>query len=475
MRLNQAFAALLFTLPVMLTATAAMAQPISYQGRVSESGGAPVGDYEIGFQVFDSLFGGSPIGVALERSVTLSEADNGVFAFDDLDFGAGVFGGADRWLEISVKKLSDGGFTTLGPRQAIRPTPYSLFAESSGTTLNDAHLQGNQISNAGGNPFVVAGLTQIGTGSTNGFLQLFMTGTPDRILQFGSVPGFGGQTRWFDEAGTTIGLLEADPGGNGLAMRLSGNGGVLEWDGDLGGMPGSRFFVTGPESGFTFDTSLTGDDAFVLPDNVISMDEIGGEMGLASDAQTAGITLNQNFQTIISRSITVPGPGNVVVLASGSTSVQRLSNSVGLMVLGVSDSPTSLPDTQQMVLQIGPNGISGFYNWPITAHGVFETPVAGTFTFYFNGNSSGFATPRVFDANITLLYIPTAYGDVTPSLLAQDGGYSTDGPTRGGMTEADILQEQLAEQVRAMEALKAEQERMREMIEEMKSRAGDDS
>lgn len=452
------------------------AEPISYQGRVSDAGAEPVGDYDIGFQIFDSAFGGSPVGTSVVRSVTLAEGDNGVFAFDDLDFGAGVFTGADRWIEISVKRSSDGAFTTLGPRQPVRATPYAIYAENAGVSLQDAYLRGNTITEVGGNHLVIAALTQIGTPTSSGYLRLFMSGSSFPAIQSGSIFGFGGQTRWYDENGANIAYLEADQQGAGASLRLVGASSIFEWDANVSaGIPGSRFSITGPTSGMSFHTAVAGDGALVLPASSVSSEEIADEAGLASDAQSSGVTLNQNFQTIISRSITVPGPGNVVVLASGSTSVQRISNAVGIMVLGVSDAPTSLPDTQQMVLQIGPNGITSFFNYPVTAHGVFETPAAGTYTFYFNGNSQGFGTPRVFDANITLLYVPTTYGDVTPTLLAPDGGYDISGPVRGPKTEQELLKERLAEQDRALRELRAEQERMRRQLEKMHEMTGGDS
>ncbi|MEM9372449.1 MAG: hypothetical protein AAGA55_02295 [Planctomycetota bacterium] len=448
------------------------ADPISYQGRINESGVAADGTYDIRFQVFDASAGGSAIGVAVERTAVLSAEDGGLFSFDDLDFGDGVFTGEDRWIEVGVRVSGGGAFTTLAPRQPVRATPYAQYAQDAGVSLDDAFRNGATIFNDGPNPVVFRGLTQFGAASqANGFLQMFMIDSPSSILQFGSVPGLGGQTRWFDELGATIALLQADLEGSGVSLRLVGDGGVMEWDGDLGGSGpgGSRLFLTGPESGFSFSTGLTGDAALELPADAVSSVEIFDEAGLASDAANAGTTLNNSMQPILSRSITVPGPGYVIVLANGAISVQRLSNANGLMTIGVSDTPNSLPSTQQNVLQIPPIGVTGFYNWPASAHGVFEVPTDGTFTFYFNGTASGFGQPRIFDPNLTLLYIPTSYGDVTPTLIAPDGGYSSDAPIRGPLTDAEVLREQLREQARAIEQMRAMQESMRLQLEALRA------
>lgn len=448
------------------------ADPISYQGRIAESDAPADGSYDFNFQVFNAAIGGSPIGAAVQRTAVLSAEDNGLFAFDDLDFGDDVFTGEDRWIEVSVRQTGGGAFTTLAPRQAVRATPYALFAQNADVSLDEAYRAGNVISNEGQDPVVFRGLTQFGQASSaNGFSQYFMIASASPILQFGSVPGLGGQTRWFDELGATIALFQADLEGSGLAMRLFGDGGVMEFDADQGpGIPGTRFFITGPTSGMSFNSGLAGDDSFQLPVDAIGQDEIAGEMGFASDAENVGVNLGVNFQPVLSRSITVPGPGHVVALANGSVAIGGFAQNVGIIVLGVSDVPDDIPDTQNNVLQVPFQGVNGFFNWPVSAHGVFEVPSAGMYTFYFNANANaGFNNPRMFDPNLTLLYIPTTYGEVTPTLLAPGGGYSLDAPVRGGLTDAEILAERVREQQRSIEAMRAAQDAMRAELDALRA------
>src|SRR6185295_5440108 len=46
-----------------------------------------------------------------------------------LDFGAGMFNGQARWMEIQVRyPAATGTWTTLSPRQAMLPTPYAITA-----------------------------------------------------------------------------------------------------------------------------------------------------------------------------------------------------------------------------------------------------------------------------------------------------------------------------------------------------------
>jgi len=56
---------------------------------------------------------------------------NGLFTVQ-MDFGAGVWNGQINWLEIAVETNTGNSFSTLSPRQQITPTPYAIFATTSG-------------------------------------------------------------------------------------------------------------------------------------------------------------------------------------------------------------------------------------------------------------------------------------------------------------------------------------------------------
>lgn len=59
-----------------------------------------------------------------------------------LNFGAGVFNGANRWLEIAARTNGGGAFTVLSPRQAITATPYALTAGNLSGPLPGTQLTG---------------------------------------------------------------------------------------------------------------------------------------------------------------------------------------------------------------------------------------------------------------------------------------------------------------------------------------------
>ena len=104
----------------------AQTSTVTYQGRLTDSASPANDTYEMQFSLFGSVAGNDQIGSTISNSsVTVT---NGVFTVQ-LDFSpATPFAtGADRWLQIAVRKASGpAGFTTLSPRQQITSSPYSI-------------------------------------------------------------------------------------------------------------------------------------------------------------------------------------------------------------------------------------------------------------------------------------------------------------------------------------------------------------
>jgi hypothetical protein len=94
---------------------AAQGTAFTYQGRLSFNGGTTNGSYDLRFTIYDLAANGNAIAGPLTNiNVAVS---NGLFT-TLLDFGAAVFIGPARWLEIGVRTNgSSGDFMTLTPRQ----------------------------------------------------------------------------------------------------------------------------------------------------------------------------------------------------------------------------------------------------------------------------------------------------------------------------------------------------------------------
>ncbi len=145
----------------------------TYQGNLAKNDGPAGGEYDFRFTLFDSEVGGTQVGDIVEvDNVTVTEGLFGV----ELDFGANVFTGAARYLEIGVQAVGGSGYTVLTPRQVINPAPYALYAHSAGSvpwsgltevpadfsdntdddTLNDLTCAANQIAKWNGSSWICA-------------------------------------------------------------------------------------------------------------------------------------------------------------------------------------------------------------------------------------------------------------------------------------------------------------------------------
>ena len=112
--------------------TRAQGTAFTYQGWLAHGGAAANGSYDLAFSVYDAATNATPIPPALTNFATL--VSNGSFVVT-LDFGPGMFTGAERWLGISVRPSRTGSFTDLRPWQPLTPSPYAVMAGSASNLL----------------------------------------------------------------------------------------------------------------------------------------------------------------------------------------------------------------------------------------------------------------------------------------------------------------------------------------------------
>ncbi|MEM7114989.1 MAG: pectinesterase family protein [Chloroflexota bacterium] len=109
-----------------MVAMAALGTEFAYRDTLINSAGAPVnGTFDFEFSLYDDLTAGSQIGITIAQTL---DVNGGLFS-TSLDFGADAFNGEERYLEIALRPIGGGGFTTLTPRRPILPIPYALYAE----------------------------------------------------------------------------------------------------------------------------------------------------------------------------------------------------------------------------------------------------------------------------------------------------------------------------------------------------------
>jgi hypothetical protein len=125
----------------------------TYQGRLNNGGNPVNGLYDLNFSLFTTSNGIGQVGATVTNTAT--PVSNGLFSVL-LNFGPGIFTGADLWLQIGVRTNNGGAFSPLNPLQAITPTPYAIFATGASNlsgTLPASQLTGSLPSGLLGGTF----------------------------------------------------------------------------------------------------------------------------------------------------------------------------------------------------------------------------------------------------------------------------------------------------------------------------------
>ena len=132
---------------VLLAASSTLAQTTSFthQGALTDNAIPASGHYDFQFKLFDT----ATVGTGAQQGATLTvpnvQVTAGIFTVE-LDFGASVFDGTARFLEISVRAAgSSDPFTVLSPRPPIGSSPYAVRSASAGaadTATNATQLGG---------------------------------------------------------------------------------------------------------------------------------------------------------------------------------------------------------------------------------------------------------------------------------------------------------------------------------------------
>jgi hypothetical protein len=109
---------------------AAVGTGFTYQGRLLDGGSPATGVYDVRFTLWDAGAAGTQQGATLTFDDL--NVSSGLFTVL-LDFGAGVFTGSPRYLQMEVKPGASGAFTPLSPRQFLAPVPYAIYADTAGS------------------------------------------------------------------------------------------------------------------------------------------------------------------------------------------------------------------------------------------------------------------------------------------------------------------------------------------------------
>ncbi|HEY6120708.1 MAG TPA: tail fiber domain-containing protein [Pyrinomonadaceae bacterium] len=133
---------LLLVLGSLAISIKAQTTTFTYQGKLNDTGAPATGTYLMEFKLYDLPSTGNQIGSTISNPNVV--VTNGIFTVN-LDFGSSPFAGADRYLQIGVKRIASDPFTILSPRQQIASSPYAiqtLKAQQANIALDSQKLGG---------------------------------------------------------------------------------------------------------------------------------------------------------------------------------------------------------------------------------------------------------------------------------------------------------------------------------------------
>ncbi len=503
---------LLASLIICLNATLALAAPpetINFQGNLKSTGSGFLvdGTYSITFSLYPQAIGGSVLWTEAQ-SVPVS---GGLF---DTILGAnnpltGIPFDAPYWLGIKV-----GNEPEMTPRVALTAVPYALNVADDTVVKS---LQGIQddVTLVAGNGIDIATNGQnitiqaIGGGSVDADWQVNganMSSLPTGNVGIGiSNPVTKLQVNGAIRAGTNVapGQIHASPGSLASASALhgnpSGNGGQLDLRSEsgvinatiqpdasgLGGTmtlmhdnntagvvldgaagTGASITLLGDSSTIQLRTDNAGDSAVIVPHSSINSLETRAEAGAASAKAFASgaLQLTTSVAALTSRTIVAPASGYVMAMASCEVAID-LFNATTFTTIGLTDDPKVLPDNQDINVFLSSAIGNGLYVVPQSNMAMFPVN-AGNNTFYLSGAKNNSNTCTVRDIQLTLVFIPTAYGTIQNLAAADPAEFDPSRTetrlTRGPLTAGEIAaerseseqfyQQQLAAEMREMQA-----------------------
>jgi hypothetical protein len=179
---------------------AAVGTGFTYQGQLKQGGNTFTANCDMAFRLYDDAASGALVAGPITTTVPVT---NSLFTVQ-LDFGASVFTGDARWLEIAVKCGTDASHTTLTPRQALTPAPYALALPGLYTQQNTTspNLIGGYSSN-----YVTDGVYGATIGGGGGSVDI------NRVTDNFGVVGGGHANQAGDNTGLTWDKLSATVGG----------------------------------------------------------------------------------------------------------------------------------------------------------------------------------------------------------------------------------------------------------------------
>jgi hypothetical protein len=394
---------------------------VNFQGRLLNNLGSPVadGNYGVTFRLFDA----PAAGTLVWAETSLVSTSSGVFTHQlgaDNPFSVTLFQDYDsQFLEIVV------GGETITPRTRLTSAPYTRLA---GGIEVPGNIGDPETLSVGTNQFHAHSIKTFGSDGQeqfrvwgDGWGEIYLydqSVTNDRTVVLSATGNSGGQFSLNQEDGTSGMFLRGGTTSVGATLTMRDFDGITT---------------------VSLDADAIGNSAALLPTSSVSAVEMYDEPGIATEYGPGFFSLTNTTanQTVDSVIITVPGPGKVVVEATGYVNFTHTNGTTENIGVNVSTNPLEGVFTygvSSFVIPAEAPTATGIYahRQPFACRRLFNAPSAGSMKFYlfvqqFSGSNIG-ATDLAYSV-LHATYYPTAYGStpvaVASAVTSVDGSSTT--------------------------------------------------
>jgi hypothetical protein len=385
-------------------AYAAVPQTIAFQGFLTDAGGQPLEvPVNLDIAVYNTASGGTALWTEAHTGVPVSKGVFAVALGSVSPLSGAVAKTSPRFIGIRVN-----GEAEL-PRTQLSATPFALRAQAADSVTTGINIKSGNVSALSSRY------------STQGEMNLEWRGQEFNQIVAKLGAGYAGD-------GTLS--LSSEAG-------LTGVEAYTNYDGE------PRLAIYGTTQTVFIDLAQEFDDSVGFPVGGINSVESFNEPGLASVTNTNFTSMNTAVASILSRTLTPPANGFVLALGQSVARITHTSGTATSGALGLSDDGIGFGTAQDVNVAIATGAASGSYAIPVHLNGVFPATAGTPVTVHLMGTEAS-GVIDVEDVSLTLLYVPTSYGTVSPTLLAVGDG--EDAPARGPQTPGEVLSEKLASQ-----------------------------
>ena len=316
-----------------------------------------------------------------------------------------------------------------------------------------------------------SGELHVGSSTQTGNLEVYRDGVTDCVVNATSDAN-GGHLMVYDENGTDMVRARADNSGTGGLLYVKRDNTYTGFfvEGNWNGTEEPAVGIMGSSQSARFRMDLSGSETVLLPTNAIEASEILDEPGVASATTDDIITVpvRQSVTVIESQTILAPASGYVLVISTCEVIVDHETAGFTSARFGVSNNDTLFPSNQGVTLFIAATAETGEYSFPVTVHGLFAVD-AGANTFYLIGQGLWGKDMAVTELQLSLVFIPSAYGTVEPTASITADMTDSEEQTGMGLTPTEIALKRIESQAANQARIDRELAAMREQIETLKT------